>query len=84
VENAISALPGIKLARAYGQDNPVVGQIVAVDLMVNDDWDPETVESSVREACQSLPRHSMPRNINIVDTIETNNFKLARRGVKTQ
>jgi len=82
VENVIAALPGVKLALAYGLDNPIVGQIVAVDLMINDGWCPQAVEDSVRTACQCLPRHSRPRRINIVENIETNNYKLARRGVK--
>lgn len=84
VENLVATVPGVKLARVYGQENPVVGQIVAVDLVINKGHDAETVEDSVREACRGLPRHSMPRNVTIVDTIDTNNFKLARRGGKAQ
>ena len=84
VENVVSAVPGVKLARVYGRDNPVVGQIVAVDLTINEGCDPQVVEDSVREACRILPRHSMPRSVTIVDTIDTNNFKLSRRGSEAQ
>ena len=80
VENIVSALPGVKLARVYGQENPVVGQIVAVELVINDGWGPNKVEDDVRLACSGLPRHSMPRNVTIVDTISTTNLKLSRRG----
>jgi acyl-CoA synthetase (AMP-forming)/AMP-acid ligase II len=84
VETVVCALPGVKLARVYGQDNPVVGQIVAVDLVAQEGWDSTALEDSVREACLGLPRHSMPRSVNIVDAIDTNNFKLARRGSESQ
>jgi acyl-CoA synthetase (AMP-forming)/AMP-acid ligase II len=84
VENIVCALPGVKLARVYGKENPVVGQIVAVELVAQDGWDSSALEDSVREACLNLPRHSMPRSVNIVDTIDTNNFKLARRRSESQ
>ncbi|NQX89058.1 MAG: acyl--CoA ligase [Halioglobus sp.] len=78
VENTISALPEVKLARVYGQQNPVTGQIVAVDLVQAEGFSPAAVESSVRSACTALGRHARPRMINIVDSIETNNYKLKR------
>ncbi len=83
VENIVAALPGVKLTRVYGQTNPIMGQIVAVELVLEDGFDAQAVESDVREACRSLPRHSMPRNVTIVDSINTNNFKLTRRGSET-
>ncbi|MEP5567770.1 MAG: class I adenylate-forming enzyme family protein [Halioglobus sp.] len=83
VENIVAALPGVKLARVYGQGNPIMGQIVAVDLVLNDGFDAETVEDEIRTACRNLPRHSMPRSMTIVDSIDTNNFKLTRRGSET-
>ncbi|HEY6132057.1 MAG TPA: class I adenylate-forming enzyme family protein [Halioglobus sp.] len=79
VEDVISALPGVKLARVFGQPNPVTGQIVAVDVVINDGYTNPDVEAAVREACQALSRHARPRSINFVDAIETNNFKLKRR-----
>ena len=83
VENIVSALPGVKLTRVFGQENPIMGQIVAVDLVLDEGFDAEAVEEAVRAACRSLPRHSMPRNVTIVDSIDTNNFKLTRRGNQT-
>jgi acyl-CoA synthetase (AMP-forming)/AMP-acid ligase II len=79
VESIVTALEGVTIARVYGQDNPVVGQIVAVDLVVQDNWDHQSVEKSVRKACMVLPRHSRPRRINIVDTLNTRNHKLVRQ-----
>ncbi len=79
VEDVILALPGVKLARVFGQPNPVTGQIVAVDVVINIDYTNLEVEESVREACLALSRHARPRNINFVDALETNNFKLKRQ-----
>lgn len=79
VENVISSLPGVKLARAFGKDNPVVGQIVAVEVVINSGCNEPEVEESIREACLVLTRHARPRIITFVDTIETNNFKLKRQ-----
>jgi acyl-coenzyme A synthetase/AMP-(fatty) acid ligase len=79
VESIVTALEGVTKARVYGQDNPVVGQIVAVDLVVQDNWDHQSVEKSVRKACMVLPRHSRPRRINIVDALNTRNHKLVRQ-----
>jgi acyl-CoA synthetase (AMP-forming)/AMP-acid ligase II len=84
VENLILRVPGVKLARVFGRDNPVVGQIVAVELVLGEGWGSEEVESSVREICQGLPRHSRPRSIDIVDTIITSNYKLVRQGASPE
>lgn len=81
VENTISALPEVKLARVYGQENPVVGQIVAADIVPAGQLSHEEVEKSVRQACNALSRHARPRVINIVESIETSNFKLKRNSL---
>jgi len=79
VENVVTALPGVKLARVFGQENPITGQIVAVDVALVDGCTEEDVEAAIRDACQMLGRHARPRRINFVDTIETNNLKLKRQ-----
>ena len=78
VENRISALSEVELARAYGQENPVVGQIVAVDVVPVAGVSGQEAEKLIREACSTLGRHARPRVINVVDALETNNFKIKR------
>jgi acyl-CoA synthetase (AMP-forming)/AMP-acid ligase II len=80
VENVVSVVPGVQLARVYGRENPIMGQIVAVELVLVAGHASLAVEDAVREACLVLPRHSRPRSVDIVDTIATSNFKLVRRG----
>ena len=78
VENRISALSEIELARAYGQENPVVGQIVAVDVVPVEGVSGDEAEKLIREVCTTLGRHARPRVINVVDALETNNLKIKR------
>jgi acyl-CoA synthetase (AMP-forming)/AMP-acid ligase II len=79
VENVVCALPGVKLARVFGQANPVSGQIVAVDVVARDGYTDQAIEDAIREACLSLNRHARPRSINVVDTLDTINLKLKRQ-----
>ena len=79
VENIISPLDGVKVVKAYGLANPIVGQIVAVDVVCHETAEATEVEAEIRQACKALPRASRPRSINFVDTILTNNYKLSRR-----
>lgn len=80
VEHVVNAVPGVELARVFGRDNPIMGQIVAVEMMLEAGFDAAAVEDAVREACMVLPRHGRPRSIDIVDSIETRNLKVVRRG----
>jgi acyl-coenzyme A synthetase/AMP-(fatty) acid ligase len=84
VENLVLSVQGVKLARVFGRDNPVVGQIVAVELVLSEGWESGEVENSVREKCMGLPRHSRPRSIDIVDSITTSNYKLVRQGASSK
>lgn len=78
IENVIAALPQVKLVRVFGQENPVVGEIVAVDVVPHASFTESEVENSVREACTVFGRAMRPRLINVVSTIATNNQKVAR------
>lgn len=79
VENLITALPGVKIARVYGKQNPVAGQIVAVDLVTMEGYSEQEVEDAIHETCLVTSRHARPRNINFVDEIATSNYKLKRQ-----
>jgi acyl-CoA synthetase (AMP-forming)/AMP-acid ligase II len=79
VEDVICALPAVKLARVFGQPNPVTGHIVAVEVVRNDGYTDQEAEESIRQACLVLSRHARPRSINFVATMATNNFKLKRQ-----
>ena len=78
IEAKISALPSVKLVRVYGKENPVVGEIVAVDIVPHQNIPEVEIEGAVREACKDFSRTMQPRLINIVSAIETKNQKVAR------
>ena len=78
VEDAVSTVEGVKLAKAYGHPNAIMGQIVAVDIVLDDGADEEDIEERVFEACLSLDRHSRPRLVNVVPELDIVNRKLVR------
>lgn len=78
VEEAVAEVDTVKLCRAYGQANAIMGQIVVVDVVVHAGADPAAVEDQVFEACLSLDRHSRPRLVNVVDELAMKNRKLVR------
>lgn len=78
VEDVVATVDGVKIAKAYGQPNAIMGQIVAVDLVLEDGADEEGIEERVFEACLRLDRHSRPRLVNVVPELDMVNRKLVR------
>lgn len=79
VEQRISALPGVEIARVFGRKNALTGSIVAVEAVVAPGHDPDEVGAAIREACEDLPPASRPRSIRFVDEIVTRDHKIIRR-----
>ena len=66
VENRITPLAGVKLARACGQTNPIVGHIVAIDVVCHEGHYQNTIEQEIREGCEELVPAARPRSINFL------------------
>ncbi|WP_101756529.1 class I adenylate-forming enzyme family protein [Oceanicoccus sp. KOV_DT_Chl] len=79
VEDIISQVPGVHLAHVYGRDNPIMGQIVAVNVVLEKEVNSDQVEDAIFEACTILPRHSRPKLVQMVDSLDINNYKLSRK-----
>jgi acyl-coenzyme A synthetase/AMP-(fatty) acid ligase len=79
VEERVSAIPGVKLVRAYGRPSALTGAIVAVDVVPHTDADEEELYAAVKAACADLPAASRPRSINFVESIQTVGNKLLRK-----
>ena len=79
IEERIGAVPGVAVARVWGRPNPMTGAIVAVDLVLTDDADPDRTRMAVREACLDLPGAAQPRSIRIVEDIATKGSKIVRQ-----
>jgi acyl-CoA synthetase (AMP-forming)/AMP-acid ligase II len=78
IEECISGVDGVVVARVRGRANPVVGSIVAAEIVVADGHDPDTVVAAVRTACEELPPAARPRSIKVVDELRTTGNKIAR------
>ncbi len=82
VEERISAVPGVEMARVFGRPNRMTGAIVAVEVVpVQKDLDEdgeEALEDAIREACEDLVAAARPRSIKFVDAIITQGNKITR------
>ena len=79
IEERVSAVPGVDIARVFGRPNAMTGAIVALEVVAGPGADPETVEAAIRQACEDLPSAARPRSIRFVDDITTAGNKIVRR-----
>ncbi|HWD53456.1 MAG TPA: AMP-binding protein [Acidimicrobiales bacterium] len=79
VENLISEVPGVKMARVYGRPNAMTGAIVAVEVVAEPNADTDELDTAIRDACADLVPASRPRSIRFVDEIATTGDKIVRR-----
>jgi acyl-coenzyme A synthetase/AMP-(fatty) acid ligase len=85
VEAVVSSHPTVRIARARARKNPIVGSIIAVDVVADiptegDDGARDAIKNEILELCQkNLPRHKIPAAIKFVSSIELNESgKVAR------
>jgi acyl-coenzyme A synthetase/AMP-(fatty) acid ligase len=86
VEERISAVPGVAMARVFGRPNRMTGAIVAVEVVAAtgpdggelDEEAQEALEDAIREACEDLVAAARPRSIKFVDEIVTQGNKITR------
>ncbi|MHB8692664.1 MAG: class I adenylate-forming enzyme family protein, partial [Solirubrobacteraceae bacterium] len=78
IEERISTVPGVEVARVYGRPNPVTGAIVAVEVVPAAGADHDELDAAIREACDELPPASRPRTIRFVDELATTGHKISR------
>ena len=79
IEERVSAVDGVGVARVFGRPNPMTGQIVALEVVAVPDADQAVVESAIRQACADLPSASRPRSIRFVDQVAMAGSKIVRR-----
>jgi acyl-CoA synthetase (AMP-forming)/AMP-acid ligase II len=84
IEERVSAVAGVGVARVFGRPNPMTGQIVALEVVAVPDADPAVVESAIRQACADLPAPSRPRSIRFVDQVAMAGSKIVRRSTGEQ
>jgi acyl-CoA synthetase (AMP-forming)/AMP-acid ligase II len=82
VEDRISALDSVALARVFGRPNKLTGAIVAAEIVPVggvDGADVEAIRDQIKTAVADLPRAWQPRSVTFVDAIETKGGKTIRR-----
>lgn len=81
VESIVRSVNGVSEARVYPISSSLAGQLVACDLVVAPNVDPDSVRHAVQQACQAqLARPELPRLLRVVDQIATaNSGKIIRR-----
>lgn len=81
IEGRIMALDRIAMARVFGRPNPVMGAIVAAEVVPTSgvsDTEYEDIRDEIRSAVADLPRAWHPRSVSFVDAIETHASKTVR------
>ncbi|MGA0899863.1 MAG: ANL family adenylate-forming protein [Luteolibacter sp.] len=69
VEEILLEVPGVAAARVYGKPNPVLGALVAADLIAEDPCGQDELRKQLATHCkQRLERHQTPALINFVET----------------
>ncbi len=84
VEERVTAVPGVKIARVYGRANPLVGAVVAVDVVADEGIDERDLKTAIREACADLPRPWQPRSIQVVEELAMKENKVVRGGATAE
>jgi acyl-CoA synthetase (AMP-forming)/AMP-acid ligase II len=82
VEDRITSLESVALARVFGRANPLTGAIVAVEIIPMSglaEADVESIRLEIKSAVADLPRAWHPRSVTFVDAFETRGEKTVRR-----
>jgi acyl-coenzyme A synthetase/AMP-(fatty) acid ligase len=82
VEATLCQVPGVVDAVVYGRPNPLVGFLVAADIVVDPRFDAAQVLDNAKRLCQQrLSRHETPRIVQVVNAIDIGETgkKLRRR-----
>lgn len=83
VEAVINQHPDVRMARAWARRSPIVGAIVAADIVIGtgDDASFETIRDTVLDTCRRLlPAHKVPVTLRRVASLPvTASGKLVRR-----
>ena len=80
VETIIRAVPGVADVRVYGETSSLVGQLVKCELVVQEGFDPDSVQQAVRQkTLENLSSYQRPRFVSIVDEIPRTSAGKTRR-----
>lgn len=81
IEERVSAVPGVDMARVHGRPNAMTGSIVALEVVPSPGADLVELKAALRAACADLPSAARPRSTRFVETIDTTGSKIIRRQI---
>ena len=82
VEDRITGIDSVALARVFGRPNKLTGAIVAAEIVPVggvEGADIDAIRAQIKTAVADLPRAWQPRSVTFVDAIETKGGKTVRR-----
>lgn len=80
VETIIRGVPGVADVRVYGEASSLVGQLVKCDLVIQQGFEPKSVQQDVQQkTLDALSSFQRPRFISIVDEIPRTSAGKTRR-----
>jgi acyl-CoA synthetase (AMP-forming)/AMP-acid ligase II len=84
IEERVSAVPGVDMARVLGRPNAMTGSIVALEVVPSPGADHDDLKAALRAACADLAPAARPRSIRFVETVDTTGSKIVRRQTSDQ
>lgn len=82
IEERIARVAGVRAVRVYGRPNPLVGAVVAADVVPEGEVDEGRLKDAVRSACTDLPRPWQPRVVQVVAELAMIQGKIVRGSVE--
>jgi acyl-CoA synthetase (AMP-forming)/AMP-acid ligase II len=71
VEEVILGVPGVQAARVFGRRNPILGALVAAEIVVERGRDTNTLQEQILRACKaSLARFQVPAVVSFVEQLQ--------------
>lgn len=70
VESALLDVPGVELLRAHAVNNPIIGQLVGLDVVLGRGYEVDRVSADLRSAArENLTKYERPARYRFVDEI---------------
>jgi len=68
IESVLLSMSGIADCMVYGEKNAIMGQIVAADVVLNQEIDVNSIKKEIRKYCKNkLDDYKIPTKVNVVD-----------------
>jgi acyl-CoA synthetase (AMP-forming)/AMP-acid ligase II len=81
VESEVMKMDKVDDCLAYGEDNPITGEVVNIDVVWSDSNDKGDIRKEIKQFCNDkMPKHKIPAKINLVEEVKYNDrFKKVRK-----